>query len=653
MHVFSGFSVLAAIMWIICLLFVPLVASSSNTRLLNHILSHVDEEASACGTFYNFACGKYNMRHIDDSFYDIIQMLDHQMNQKLVKLMGELEENSQSRDFNESSVEAKVLRFYRTCSEVPRNMSSLVEYLKLAPPGEGLTWPQFTPNGSSWPQKPFNWLETLAHLHRYGLTNVFLSIDIVSNPHNASEFRFDLSKPSFAEESQRLNSFVETLALLYIMKVPSSDVVALARKIRKLELSVKILTEGFDYIESGLISLQQLEAKTGINLQPFLEIILGRRITPQFRLLAQDFRYFTALKELMDKQDEAQVVASYIMMRFGMYLLEETTDGKEPIECIANIRRNMNLAASWIYKERFLETSTFKTFNQEINDIFEQLRREFLLQVEHNRLELTASQKRFVDGKAKDIILNIGNLPKTDDLRNFVSRHYADLELSSGDLDYHREHLKLLQFRTQKITEQIHKMTTRREEYFDLPEPKRAIASTSYYVMRQNVIILPLGLLQEPFFLPESDLVFKYSLMGFTLAHQLMNAFDTEGIKIDRSGNDRKFNSQRYDEVVDCLHRDGKRNINERIADNAGLELTYSAYSKNARNRNQFDFTHLPAEKIFFLNLGQFFCGNSDFNVEYEDDQVRLQQVLDGFEPFEKAFGCRRNNNQLENCQMF
>ncbi|KAH8351902.1 hypothetical protein KR084_000488 [Drosophila pseudotakahashii] len=651
MPAFLGFSVLAAIMWIICLLFVPIVAGSSNTSLLNSILSHVDEEASACGKYYNYACGKYNVRHIDDSFYDPIHMLDTQMNQKLVKRMEELQENSQSPGFNESSVEAKVLRFYRACSEVPRNMSSLVEYLKLAPPGEGLTWPQLTPNGSSWPQKPFNWLETLANLHRVGLTNVLLSIDIVSNPQNVSEFRFDIGKPSFGEESQRLNSFVETLALLYIMKVPSSDIVPLARKIRKLELSVKVLTEDFNYIESGLISIQQLEAKTGINLQAFFEIILGHRITPEYQVLAQNFRYFSALKELMDKQEDAQVVASYIMMRFGMYLLEETTDGKEPIECIANIRRNMNLAASWIYKERFLEPSTFKTYNQEIKDLFEQLRREFFLQVEHNRLELTPSQKRFVAGKAADIMLNIGNLPKTDDLANFVSRHYVNLELSSGVLDYHREHLKLLQFRSQKITEQIQKLTNR-EEYFDLPEPNRAISSTSYYVVRQNLIILPLGLLQEPFFLPESDLVFKYSLMGFTLAHQLMNALDTEGIKIDRNGNDRKFNSQRYDEVVMCLYRQGNRNIDERIADNAGLKLTYSAYSKNARNRNQLDFTHLPAEKIFFLNLGQFFCGNSDVNVEYEDDQVRLQQVLDGFEPFEKAFGCSRNH-QHESCQMF
>ncbi|XP_017134057.1 LOW QUALITY PROTEIN: neprilysin-11 [Drosophila elegans] len=622
-------------MWVICLLFAPIVAASYNTRLLNNILSYVDDDSNACGHFYNHVCGKYNVRHMDDSFYDIIQMLDHQVNQNFVKLMEELElrQSFQSPGFNESSVQAKVLRFYLSCRETQRNMSSLEQYLNLASPGEGLTWPQFTPNGRTWPQKPFKWLETVAYLHRYGLNHVFLNLDVILNPHNASEYRLEIRKPSFAEDSQHLHSFVETLAILYILKVPSTEIVPLARKIRNLEFDIKMLAKEYDFVESGLFSVKQLESRTGHNWQRFFEITVGHSITPEFRVLAQHLRYFTSLKNLMDKQQDAQVVASYIMTRFALYILQDTEDSKEPIACITDVRRSMNLAANLLYRERFLETSNLNTYIHEINNIFEQLRRQFLLQVEHNRLELTDTQKRYIARKAESIILNIGNFPITDDLHNFVSRHYKELEFSSGDLDFHRDHLKLLQFRIRKIMAQSIKVHQDEKNILTYPNQAWPYPPT------------------QPFFVPDSDDVFKYSLMGFTLAHQLMNAFDTSGITVDSNGNDQKFKSQRFDEAVECMYRNGTRNIDERIVDKGGLELAYTTYSKNGKNR--IDFTHLQPEKIFFLSLGQFFCGNSDFNAEYKDDQERLQQLLNGFEPFDEVFGCRRNGPQLEKCQLW
>lgn len=638
-------------MWIICLLLVPLVAASSNTRLLNGILSHVDKEANPCENYYNHACGQYNMRHIDDTFFDIIQMLDHQVNQNLVKLMDELEMSSQLPDFNVSSVDGKVLRYYLSCRGAPRNMDSLSQYLKVISPGEGLTWPQFIPDGSSWPQENFKWLKALAHLHRYGLTNVFFNLEVVSNPRNASEYIVELNTPTFGEESQLPNSFIEILSVLYIIKVPSSEIITLARKMRTLELSLKTMINPIDTLNNRYISIRDFQMETGHNWQRFFKILIGSSAAPELQVLVRNFRYFTALKELMDKQD-ARLVASYIMTRFAIFLLDETMGGRESTECVSQVRRNMNLAASMLYKERFFEHSTFSANILEIKDIFEKLRHQFLLQVDQNHLELTALQMKFVVRKAEAIEINVGNLPKTDNLRHFIGQYYQDLQFPTGELDYHQEHLKVLQFRTQKMLAQIQQRALRGAEYFDLQEPSGAIASTSYYVMRPNVIIVPLGLLQEPFFQLESEDVFKYSLMGYIMAHHLISAFATEGITIGSDGNDQSFISHRFEEAVSCLSRNSE-NIDESMGDIAGLELAYSTYAKMAQNRNRLDFTHLPPEQIFFLNVGQFFCGNSNMLVQYKEDQVRLQRAIEGFEPFDKAFGCYRNKPKHEKCRLW
>ncbi|XP_041674400.1 neprilysin-1 [Drosophila eugracilis] len=624
MAVLSEFSVLSAIMWISCLLFLPLVAGSINSRLLDSILVNLDEDSSACGHYYNHSCGKYNEHHNNGTYFHFNQMLDLQVKQKFVKLMENLHKNSQSPGFNESSVEAKVLRFYTICSASPRNISSLEQYLQLAPPGEGLTWPQFTPSDSKWPQKPFNWLETLGYLHRYGLTNVFLSLEVEPNPLKGSEFRLDLRKPNFEEKSQKLNSFVETLTMLYLMKVPPNEVIPLARKIRNLEESINELVMGIEYIDGELISIEELEKRTGIKFHRLLEQFLGQDVGPGFQVVAQQFEYFSSLKKLMEKQED-HVVASYIMTRFGMYLLEETTVGTESTK--ANIH--------------------------EINNIFEKLRNEFLLQVEHNRLELSPRQKRFIVRKAQEVILNIGNIPRADDFRNFASHYYEGLEFPPGPLDYHREHLKLLQFRTQKRVSQIQQRTQIREEYFHLPDPTTAEASFAYYVSYLNIIIVPLGLLQEPFFAPDSDDVFKYSLMGFSLAQLFMNAFDTDGITVDSYGIQQGFKSERFDEALRCMYRNEIEDVDDSLSDNFGLMITYNAYLKNNKNSTHTDFTHLPPEKIFFLNFGQSFCENSKYIFNSEKDQERLQQIVKGFEPFNKAFGCRRDGPQQEKCQVW
>ncbi|KAH8379218.1 hypothetical protein KR009_003715, partial [Drosophila setifemur] len=650
-------SLLLAMKWIVCLLFgsiaaaapAPNEASDPNSRLLNNILSYVEEEASPCDDFFKYACGKYAGNHVDDPFTEIVQMLDHKVNQKLVQLMEELQHSSLAPGFNESSVEAKVLRFYLNCRDAPLSTRSAEHYLRLVTPGEGLPWPHLTANSTAWPQEQFRWTETLARLQRYGLRNVLVDAMLVQNWENSREFLIELSMPSFVGESEKLKGFLETFATLLIMGVPRKSVLPLTRKMRRLESAVMRLTEA-DGDEDQFMSVSQLQRVTGIEWRRFIEIVLGHEVSPDFSVQVKNLRYFQALKRLMDKSD-SELVANYIMTRFVMYLMEDTMDSSDPIECIKDARRGMNIAMSLLYKERFLEGPTLQRYIHEIQQLFDQLRLKFMQMVAQNRLGLSIAQRRMVTKKAKDISLNIGNLPRSLDHRSFVSRYYESLRSTPGDPDYDREHLKLLAFRFQKLWSQLDKPAPSGDEYFYMEDSDTAMSSSPYYMMRENIIIVPHGNLQEPLFAPDSHDVFKYSLLGFVLAHELMHSVDGDGIHFDNRGNRHEIGygilySPRFEAGLECLNRNETEFLNERLADIAGLHIAYSAFFESKpEGHMELANTGMSQEKIFFLNMAQFFCGDADSTsfVDHDSDKLRLQQLLSGFAPFKRAFSCTRD----------
>jgi len=105
----------------------------------------------------------------------------------------------------------------------------------------------------------------------------------------------------------------------------------------------------------------------------------------------------------------------------------------------------MNLAWNLLYKERFQNPETLRLNIQEVEHIFEQLRRQLLNNINQNRLGLSEEQKGVVIEKVQDVVLNIGNVPKDLDHRSFASRFFENLEIPSVELDYGHVQLKILE----------------------------------------------------------------------------------------------------------------------------------------------------------------------------------------------------------------
>ncbi|KAH8325919.1 hypothetical protein KR067_010085, partial [Drosophila pandora] len=662
-------SCLSTIMWIIYSLLVPIVASASvprdfsnpNTKLLDNIRVYIHEEASPCEDYHQYACGKYATKHSDDPFTEITQMLDHKMNQKLVQVMDELEQGSEAPGFNGSSLEAKVLRFYINCRDAPDTTRKVQRYLRLVPPDVDLSWPQFSA-GRPWPKEKFNWMETLARLHRYGLSNVLISAVVTQKLANRREFIVDLGMPIFTGENDHLKGFLESFATLLSLGVQRYSILPLIRKMRKLENSIQKLTdEEDDDEELQFMTLRRLESITGLEWRKYYEIIVDHQVPLNREVQVKNLKYFRALKRVMDAADK-ELVANYIMTRFIIHLTGDSREDNDPIECMKDVRRSMNLATNFIYQDRFLAPETLRRYSNEMETLFDHLRRRLLKLIDHNHLRLTAQQRRFVSNKAKGITINIGNVPKTPDLRAFADQYYKGLEMPAADKDYNREHLKLLAFKTRKWMEQLNSGAPTVDEYFYTSDSDTLMSSSPFYILRENQIIMPFGLLQEPLFVPDSHNVFKYSLMGFVLAHELTHAIDGEGIFFNTQGNvdlsvTEIVESPRFQEGMECMNRNKTDYINERLADITGLHLAYGAYFNNETGTpfqvSPREFNHMSQEKIFFLNLAQFFCGDADASnfLEHDEDKLRLVHVLSGFPPFDRAFGCRRSSS--DKCRLW
>jgi len=259
---------------------------------------------------------------------------------------------------------------------------------------------------------------------------------------------------------------------------------------------------------------------------------------------------------------------------------------------------------------------------------------------------------------------NIGNMPQNVNRSQFVAQFYADLQLSE-EQDYAQIHLQLLELRTSRWFEQLETPASNSSDFFFDFDSNAAMSSSPYCFLRKNLIIIPYGFLQEPIYHHDSHDVFKISLLGFVLSHELMHGFASTGLIFDSQGNsyetgDKIIEHDRYSDALSCLNRYETNYIEEREADIAGMRLAYDVYfgPGSPFSQTQPSFTSVPLKQFFFLNLAQFFCGDASRSTseEHDADDTRLRQIVMNFPAFADAYNCRKdldNMHPSEKCRLW
>ncbi|KAH8353653.1 hypothetical protein KR084_012508, partial [Drosophila pseudotakahashii] len=614
---------------------------SSNERLVENLMGYVKQNSrSPCDDFFDHACGNFKNRHINDNFNSTEQIMIQRYYKDLHDMVIKLYRRIRSPDFK-PTVDAKALRYILNCHMADPRTYKLDHYLKLVPPGEGLSWPVFTPPKTEWPGEPLKWMETLALLHRYGITNSLVKVQITKNTEFSTEPLIKLSMPSFQEDLQnvRINNPKRSIPL---------------SELQEFESKVIDLTNvEEDKDEDNYLSVQEMESKTGLEWHRFIESLVGQQISLEYRLLAKNLNYFRALKNLIDFTDD-DLLANYLMVRFAHYLKDNTENGDDLNKCILALGRQMHLYTNLLYKENFQDSETLQQNIQEVHRIFDEMRQQLVVQINQNRLQLSDAQREVVLEKVQAIALHIGSVPRDLDYRRFVTWYYGDLHFPSDDLDYGKVQLDILESRRRKLLDQKLYPASSENVYTFHFNPTGA-----FFVHAKNLIVLPYAFLQEPFFNADSHDVFKYSLLGFTLGHEIMHAIGTHGIYLDLHGKYLKIGDEilslpQFKEGLSCMNRERTEYLEERMADIEGAKLAYATYaSRNTKNVT--NFTDLNPDKLFFLNVVNFFCENGrsiNYVIAHDADMVRVNQMFNNYDPFNTAFGCSLDDQQ-EKCELW
>ncbi|KAH1025819.1 hypothetical protein HUJ05_010470 [Dendroctonus ponderosae] len=144
--------------------------------------------------------------------------------------------------------------------------------------------------------------------------------------------------------------------------------------------------------------------------------------------------------------------------------------------------------------------------------------------------------------------------------------------------------------------------------------PSNIFDVNAYYSILQNLIFIPLGILQEPFYFENGPRIFSYAALGSLIGHELAHSLDSTGRQADSNGVIRMWwpneDIIEYQSKSKCFESNANQTesvllIGETMADNIGLDLSYQAYKTSSNIGLEEILWNFKSDKIFFLSYAQ------------------------------------------------
>ena len=181
----------------------------------------------------------------------------------------------------------------------------------------------------------------------------------------------------------------------------------------------------------------------------------------------------------------------------------------------------------------------------------------------------------------------------------------------------------------------------------------------AYYEPTLNEIVFPAGILQKPYFDPESDDAVNYGAIGAVIGHEMTHGFDDQGCLFDAKGNMRNWwtpqDKKRFEAkaaglvrqfdacvAIDNLHVNGQLTLGENIADLGGLRIAFEAYHQSLGGRAAPVIDGFTGDQRFFLGFAQ------SWREQTRPEQLKTRLRVDPHSP--ERF---RVNAPLSNLQAF
>ncbi len=178
----------------------------------------------------------------------------------------------------------------------------------------------------------------------------------------------------------------------------------------------------------------------------------------------------------------------------------------------------------------------------------------------------------------------------------------------------------------------------------------------AYYDPSANKFVMPMGILQYPFFNPEGDIIENLGAVGAVIGHELGHGIDDQGSRYDEAGKlkqwmsmkDLKEFSSRGHKMIEQFNKAGHNGVltlGENIGDLVGLTFAYqAAFPENKAS--------VEDQKKLFVAYGRLWCGVA--RPKAEESQLktdphalgwaRINEQVKHQKAFAQAFNCKKGD---------
>lgn len=178
----------------------------------------------------------------------------------------------------------------------------------------------------------------------------------------------------------------------------------------------------------------------------------------------------------------------------------------------------------------------------------------------------------------------------------------------------------------------------------------------AYYSPDKNKFVLPIGILQYPFFVPEGDIVENLGAVGSVIGHELGHAIDDEGSKFNASGQLKQWMSEadvmtfrkkgeKMIQQFSKIGHNGQLTLGENVADLVGLTFGYRAAFPDGKGS-------LDDKKKFYISYARLWCGvvrekTKEMWLKTDPHSLgsaRINEQMKHQAGFQEAFQCKSKN---------
>ncbi|KAK0175625.1 hypothetical protein PV327_009363 [Microctonus hyperodae] len=255
-----------------------------------------------------------------------------------------------------------------------------------------------------------------------------------------------------------------------------------------------------------------------------------------------------------------------------------------------------------------------------------------------------------------------------------LDERYHDLDINENEYFYNN--IRVNKYTLKKNLEKLDQLANKTTWIMTPP------SVNAYYTPTKNQIVIPAGILQNPFYDMDNPSSLNYGGIGVVMGHELTHAFDDQGREYDRYGNLHKWwnnaTIERFKSQTECFieqygnlkvndhNVNGRQTLGENIADNGGLKAAYHAYLNSPKTHQ--DKMPLPGLKLthrqlFFVNFAQVWCSAitpEAIGLQIEKDshcppKYRVIGPLSNFPEFAAEFNCPKGSkmNPIDKCEIW